>query len=498
MYALHAVLPTYWTVGCHFVGTDTVTARSLPIIIQGGMGVGVSGWVLAARFRFMASSASSPALPSTPCMPAGWPMATRAGTCAAAYASFPFPAVADRVLARWFSASGRRPGGRYPTMPTFAVDTPRDLRELTVVANFAEVWLAKEGHDGVVGINYLEKIQLPTPYAVYGAMLAGVDAVIMGAGIPAGMPAILNALAAGRPVSYRLTVTGAGADDDFSADFDPAEICGSPAPEVARPSSWPSCRRTLSLLSSPRTPPPHPTDLSSRAQLRAATTHPREEPRRLDETGQPIYGQRDEVDLERLAAIGLPFWLAGGFAHPDRVRQALAAGAAGVQVGTAFALCAESGFEPTLKRSIIKAAQSGDAEVFTDPDASPSGYPFKVMRLPGTMDDPAVNEQRRRVCDLGFLREAYLTPEGTVGYRCPSEPVAAYVRKGRPREETEGRLCLCNGLLASVGLGQVRANSVEAPLVTMGDDLVAVVEALEGGQDEWTAAKVIDYLLADG
>ena len=26
-----------------------------------------------------------------------------------------------------------------------------------MVANFVEVWLAKEGHDGPVGINYLEK-----------------------------------------------------------------------------------------------------------------------------------------------------------------------------------------------------------------------------------------------------------------------------------------------------------------------------------------------------
>ena len=478
------------------MGTDTVTARALPIIIQGGMGVGVSGWVLARAVSVHGQLGviSGTALDTVHVRRLA--DGDEGGHLRRAYASFPVPEVAERVLARWFSPAGRRPGGRYPTMPTFAVDTPRDLRELTVVANFAEVWLAKEGHEGVVGINYLEKIQMPTPYAVYGAMLAGVDAVIMGAGIPAGMPAILNALAAGRPVSYRLTVAGAGAEEDFSADFDPADICGSPAPELARPQFLAIVSsNTLSMFLA-KDPVTTPDGFVVEGPSAGGHNAPPRGPRRLDETGQPIYGPRDEVDLERLGAIGLPYWLAGGYGHPDQVRRALAAGASGVQVGTAFALCAESGFEPTLKRSIIKAAQSGDGQVFTDPDASPSGYPFKVMRLPGTMADPVVDAQRRRVCDLGFLREAYLTPEGAVGYRCPSEPVAAYVRKGRPREETEGRLCLCNGLLASVGLGQVRGGVVEAPLVTMGDDLVSVVEALEGGQDEWTAAKVIDYLLA--
>ena len=61
-----------------------------------------------------------------------------------------------------------------------------------MVGNFAEVWLAKEGHDGVVGINCLEKIQLATPTALLGAMLGGVDYVLMGAGIPREVPQLLR------------------------------------------------------------------------------------------------------------------------------------------------------------------------------------------------------------------------------------------------------------------------------------------------------------------
>jgi NAD(P)H-dependent flavin oxidoreductase YrpB (nitropropane dioxygenase family) len=60
---------------------------------------------------------------------------------------------------------------------------------VTILANFVEVFLAKEDHAGVVGINLLTKVQMPNLPSLYGAMLAGVDYVIMGAGIPREIPA---------------------------------------------------------------------------------------------------------------------------------------------------------------------------------------------------------------------------------------------------------------------------------------------------------------------
>ena len=65
----------------------------------------------------------------------------------------------------------------------YSLNTPDLLKELTVVATFSEVFLAKEGHDKPVGLNLLEKIQLPNIFAIYGAMLADVDYVFIGAGI---------------------------------------------------------------------------------------------------------------------------------------------------------------------------------------------------------------------------------------------------------------------------------------------------------------------------
>ena len=58
-----------------------------------------------------------------------------------------------------------------------------------------------------------------------------------------------------------------------------------------------------------------------------------------------------------------------------------------------------------------------------------------------------------------------------------------------------GRQCLCNALMANIGLGQVRAGGqVEPPLLTSGDDLVSIGGFLRG-RAWYTAAEVLDYLL---
>ena len=121
----------------------------------------------------------------------------------------------------------------------------------------------------------------------------------------------------------------------------------------------------------------------------------------LTPEGEPRYGERDQVDLARLRALGLPFWLAGSYGTPERVREALAMGAAGVQVGTAFAFCAESGLRPDYRQALLRLVIEGCASVFTDPSASPTGFPFKVARLDGTMSDPAAYAARPRIFDLG-------------------------------------------------------------------------------------------------
>jgi NAD(P)H-dependent flavin oxidoreductase YrpB (nitropropane dioxygenase family) len=196
--------------------------------------------------------------------------------------------------------------------------------------------------------------------------------------------------------------------------------------------------------------------------------------------------------------LGLPFWLAGSTGSPEGLQNALAEGAAGVQVGTIFAYCEESGFEPEVKAQVIDEVLGGKAEVFTDAKASPTGFPFKVVTLPGSLSEAEVYEQRTRVCDLGYLREVYRNEAGKIGYRCASEPIGDYVAKGGKIEETAGRKCLCNALMANIGLGQIQKGqtSPELPLVTSGDDLASIGRVLKPGATTYTAAEVVDYLLA--
>ena len=142
------------------------------------------------------------------------------------------------------------------------------------------------------------------------------------------------------------------------------------------------------------------------------------------------------------------------------------------------------------------ATRQGDVDVFTDPVASPTGFPFKVAQVDGSMSDDSIYQSRNRVCDLGFLRRVYRKEDGTAGYRCPAEPVELYVKRGGKLEETYGRKCVCNGLFATVGHGQIRKRgAVELPLITAGMDLGKVAQFLKPGAVSYTAADVIDTLL---
>jgi NAD(P)H-dependent flavin oxidoreductase YrpB (nitropropane dioxygenase family) len=182
-------------------------------------------------------------------------------------------------------------------------------------------------------------------------------------------------------------------------------------------------------------------------------------------------------------------------ANPAKLAEALSLGAAGIQVGTAFAFCEESGISADLKRQAIQLSREGKARVFTDPLASPTGFPFKVVQLPGTQSDAGANDHRPRRCDLGYLRSPYRAAEGKLGLRCPAEPVEAYVRKGGDVAEIEGRLCVCNGLLATIDLAQSLPNGeLELPLVTAGNDIASIAEFLAPGRDSYSAAEVMRRL----
>lgn len=452
-----------------------MTTSANPIIIQGGMGAAVSAWTLA---RAVSQAGQLGVVSGTALdvvLARRLQMGDPEGHLRQAMAEFPFPEMADRILDQYFIEGGKRASDPYRPIPMHKLQPSQKHLELMVVSNFVEVYLAKQGHDGQVGINYLEKIQLPNLPSIFGAMLAGVDYVLMGAGIPRHIPGVLDRFSEGQAAELPIQVVGAGSDESYVTRFDPVEFTGGELPWLERP-------KFLAIVSSSTLATMLARKSTGKVDgfiVEGPTAGGHNAPPRggikISDRGEPIYGRRDAADLASIGKLGLPFWVAGSYGTPEGVVEALEAGAAGVQVGTAFAFCDESGLPLDLKKTIVAAARNETLGVFTDPKASPTGFPFKVLQMDGTLSELKIYEERHRVCDLGYLRHAYKQEDGKIGYRCPAEETDAFLRKGGDPLELVDRKCICNGLMANVGLPQVRKNGdVEKPIITCGDDVVNV------------------------
>ena len=416
------------------------------------------------------------------------------GSIRRALANFPWPDMAQNVLKKYFIAEGKEEKKPFLTaeMPSLKMK-PAGL-ELTVISNFVEVFLAKEGHKGQVGVNYLEKIQLPTMASLLGAMLAGVNFVLMGGGIPVAIPGVLDELAQWNPVELRLNVADNADKTTYMQPFNPADYFSGPLPQLERP-------HFLAIVSS---------DIIAHSMLRRATGHVdgfivenhiagghNAPPRRVSRAkGDVVQGfsEKDVPNIEKIRQLGRPFWLAGACASPEKLRDAQSQGAHGVQVGSAFCYSEESGMMPSIKEEVIAEYLRGTLKIETDFRASPTGYPFKLTYLKNSSKSAEAHQNRTRVCDLGYLRQPYCKPDGTIGYRCPAEPVEQYVKKGGNVAETAGRQCLCNSLAAAIGLGQVRPDGVVLPAITAGEDFAFLDHLVTPDDHAYSAKDVIDYL----
>lgn len=476
------------------------------------MGIGVSGWPLAREVSLLGQLGvvSGTALDSV--------FVRRlagddpGGHLRRAIAAFPIPDIARRVLARYVrpgaaaDASTEISKSRYRLLPLLAAKVSAERNWLLVLANFVEVYLAKEGHSGVVGINYLRKLQLPLLPSLYGAMLAGVDVVLMGAGIPGEVPALLDRLS--EHADVRMGVDGLDTVEGVSNEalqFSPGSLWQeqplAERPVLRRPRFLAIVASATLARSLLKRAPGGIDGFVIEEAISGGHNAPPRGPQQLTAEGEPIYGTRDVVDLSLFREMGVPFWLAGGYASREKVDAAIAAGARGVQVGTAFAFCEESGLEASLRKRFLQSVLRGQGHVFTDPAASPTSFPFKVASVEGTLSDEAVFAQRPRLCDLGYLRTAYRKADGSVGYRCPAEPVDDYVHKGGKASDTVGRKCLCNGLMANVGLGQRRGGILggggyqEPPLLTAGSDFGFLRQYITPANLSYHARDVIASLL---
>ena len=496
--------------------------RTDPVLISGGMGISISSWKLARVVSLMGElgvvSGTALDIVYARRLQLGDPGGSIRRAFAALAARCPGLAESvERLLSRHFNPAGKTAEqafrnvslGKLHLVEAFssemktAWELSPDTQVLTLAANFAEVWLAKEGHSGKVGINYLRKVERPLLWALCGALLANVDYVLVGAGRPSELPNIILDLCRHQPVELPLAVHGApDRTDEHVMVLQPCRLLGAistPTP-LPRPKFLAIVSSHLlaqMLAESPRTRPygfvvESPTAGGHNAPPSMKHFNDRREPVLL-------YGEKDLADMDAIAKIGLPFWIAGSCGSPEKLRGALALGALGIQVGTLAALSGQSGMAPDLRKQTLSSLSKKHLRVKADARLSPTGFPFKVAQIPGTLSDADVYSQRTRICDVGHLQTAFVRPDGGLGFRCPAEPVEDFLRKGGKTQSTVGRACLCNALLATTGLAQCRAGGYREPaVVTLGDDLEParqLMTELAPGQDSFTIGKALRFIL---
>lgn len=475
---------------------DSTSDRKLPAIIQGGMGIGVSTYRLANAVsrRGALGVVSGTALDTV--FVRRLQLGDPTGDMRRALLRFPWPDVSNRILKEYFIEGGKQREAPFRLLAMPSLNMNRERLQVLVAANFVEVFLAKDGHSGMVGINFLEKIQLPTLASLYGALVAGVDVVLMGAGIPTSIPGAIEKLSRSEPTELRISVSENPERHEFSIQFDPATLFSEVKLQLKTP-------RFLAIVSSHviaktlqrKANGPVAGFIVENHTAGGHNAPPRRQGRTRD---QPYgFGPADEPDLEAFRELGAPFWLAGGTASPEGLKTARIAGAQGVQLGTIFAFCEESSILSEIKQDVIERVSRGTIRVTTDFEASPTGYPFKIVHREGEGESKEVVRlrTRERVCDLGYLRQPYCKHGSDIGFRCPAEPATTYVKKGGAAEDTVNKLCLCNQLLATVGLGQVRDTGGELPVLTAGEDLLQLLRVLKPASTSYTAGDALDFIM---
>ena len=131
-----------------------------PVIIQGGMGIAVSNWQLARKVsqKNQLGVVSGTAIDNV--LVRHLQDGDLHGTYRRAMEHFPNQEIVAAVLNKYFIEGGKPSDQPYIMVPKITLEQKFDAQGLLALANFVEVWLAKDGHNGVIGINFLHKITI--------------------------------------------------------------------------------------------------------------------------------------------------------------------------------------------------------------------------------------------------------------------------------------------------------------------------------------------------
>ncbi len=137
-----------------------------------------------------------------------------------------------------------------------------------------------------------------------------------------------------------------------------------------------------------------------------------------------------------------PVIVAGGiYTHQD-ILSFMNKGADGVQMGTRFLATEESSATESYKQSVVRATKE-DIVVAHRP-GSPCGLPFRVIKQ-SPMYVSSLQQRRKPKCDKGYVLMKDAEGKFTV---CPA------------REDNKDYFCICNGLLSSAGYNPAEEESL--------------------------------------
>lgn len=479
-----------------------------PPIIQGGMGVGVSNWRLAKAVSQCGQVGTVSIVEIGHILARRLQLGYDAVDIKRACEAFPVPKVAERIFNRYH---------KHPEVPIpkTTLSLSREAQWLTILGSFVEVWLAKEGHRGKVAANMLAKVDMIMLPTLLGAVWAGVDAFIIGAGLPLGIPEAMDGLLGGESATYSVeilieksptpgekSVGRRFARMEQTVSFDIAALLSKegvhqPLPVLQRPAFIPIVSLEMAAKILERKIGDDIDGYYIEDPVLAGGHNPGPRKGGVSPSGEPLYTEKDQVNLAVFRELGRPFWMAGGQSSPTALHKALEAGAQGIACGSIFALSNESGIREDLRREARRRGYLGELTVRSSLVASPTGYPFQVASLPGTLSDQALYGQRERTCIIGNLQTPVrlLRSDGReiLSYRCSAEPILDFEAKGGSLEATTGRVCLCQGLLATVGLGFPG----QLPIVTLGKDLAFLRQMLFDAEASYSAREAVQYLLGE-
>ena len=289
-----------------------------------------------------------------------------------------------------------------------------------------------------MGINYLEKLQLPHLPSIFGAMLAGVGYILMGAGVPLKIPGVLDRFAQYEPATYPLAVSGAQDGDDRIMSFAPREFMGQVLPPLTRPKFLAIiASNTLAITMLKKadgkvdgfviegpTAGGHNAPPRGKLQLRRTRRGNLRRARRR-RSGKNSGPRRSLLARRRIRLTRKSRGSARRRRH-------------GSPGGTAFAFCEESALAENLKPALLAKSGAGTAGVFTDPVASPHALSIQggaARRFPfrrGSLRGPAPHLRPR------LSARSLSNAGGAIDYRCSAEPLSVYVSKGGSAENTVG------------------------------------------------------------